>query len=310
MSARDRRIALAALAGACAAWGLSFVLIKDLDRTLSAELAWSPWTASTWIVAVRFLLAFAVLATLPAVRRGLRSRSLHRDAFLLALPSAAGYALQAAGMRGMDPGVNAFLTSLYTPLTPLLGWLLFRRVPPGKVLAAVPVALAGVVLLTGPAGAGFGLDEALVVVGAVFWALQILFIDRYARRHAAGPYSAAYFLWSGILGLVALGVTREDRTAADLLGPLLRADLLPAVAALVLLSTVLALFLLVRFQPRVDPSRAALLYVLEPVFAAIFAATLRGEPFGGWKLAGCLLLLGANVLVEVRPPGRRTSQPC
>jgi drug/metabolite transporter (DMT)-like permease len=287
---------------ACMAWGLSFVFLKDADRILEAALGGTELTVACWVVAVRFLLAGLVLIPWPGVVRGM-GRPVLRDALWLAIPSALGYVLQAAGMRGLDAGTNAFLTSLYTPFTPLLAWLLFRRVPGGRILGAVVVALAGVAVLTGPSGLGFGLHEALVVLGAVCWAFQILVIDRVASRHPAGSYSAAFFLWTGLLSLGGLLAFRGDAGAGELAGALLRPDLQVPIWGLTLMSTLFTLVVLVRYQPRLDPSRAALLYVLEPAFAALFAVMLHAEPFGGYKLVGCLVLLGANVLVEA-PVGR------
>jgi len=287
------------LALACAAWGVSFVFLKDSDRILEGALGGTGMTAACWVVTVRFLVAGLVLLAWPGVLRGL-SRPVLRDSLWLALPSALGYVLQAAGMRGLEAGTNAFLTSLYTPFTPLLAWLLFRKMPAGRVLVAVAVAMAGVAVLTGPSGNGFGWYEFLVVIGAVCWAFQILIIDRVARRHPAGSFSSGYFLWTGVLGLIALLLFRGDATAGDLLGALLRPDLQLPIWGLALLSTLFTLVVLVKYQPDLDPSRAALLYVMEPAFAAVFAMALHGEPFGGYKGIGCLMLLGANVLVEIR----------
>jgi drug/metabolite transporter (DMT)-like permease len=288
---------------ACVVWGLSFVFIKDVDRSLDREDSWSWSTAAAWIVAVRFLAAFAILAAWPGALRGL-SRQVLRDGLLLAIPSALGYGLQAAGMRGLEPGANAFLTSLYTPFTPLLAWLVLRRVPPLRILLAVPAALVGVAILTSGEGTGwltgFGLSEALVVAGAVCWAAQILLIDRFARRHAAGPFSAALFLWTGLLALAALAILRGGASARELLAPLARPGLGVPLAGLVILSTIFTLVVLIRFQPALDPSRAALLYLLEPAFAAVFSFFLEDEGFGGRKLAGCLVLLAANAVVEIR----------
>ncbi len=296
---RRRRVAVGMLTLACAAWGVSFVFLKDSDRILEAVLGLSALTAACWVVTVRFLIAGLVLLAWPGVLRGL-TRPVLRDSLWLALPSALGYVLQAAGMRGLEAGTNAFLTSLYTPFTPLLAWLLFRRAPAGRVLAAVVVALVGVAVLTGPSGNGFGGYEILVVIGAVCWAFQILIIDRFARRHSAGAFSAGYFLWTGLLGLIALIALRGDADAGTLLGALLRPDLQLPLWGLALVSTLFTLVVLVKYQPDLDPSRAALLYVLEPAFAAVFAMALHGEPFGGYKGLGCLILLAANVLVEVR----------
>jgi drug/metabolite transporter (DMT)-like permease len=307
-SSGSRRVAVFALTLACMAWGISFVFIKDTDRILEQALGGTAWTSACWVVTVRFLLAFAVIAPWPFVHRGL-SWPVLRDGFWLALPSALGYVLQVAGMRGLEPGTNAFLTSLYTPFTPLLAWLLFRKMPGRRILLAVAVAVAGVAVLTGPSGLGFGKHEALVVGGAVCWAFQILAIDRLARRHPAGPFACGFFLWTGLLGLAALIALRGDAGAGVMVDALLRRDLQVPIWGLALVSTVFTLTILIRYQPRLDPSRAALLYVLEPAFAATFAVMLHGEAFGGYKLVGCIMLLGANVLVEARRPGRGRNRP-
>ena len=299
----SRRVAIGALTLACMAWGVSFVFIKDSDTILEPALGGTVWTASCWIVTVRFLLAGALLLLWPGVLRGL-TRPVMRDALWLAIPSAIGYVLQAAGMRGLDAGTSAFLTSLYTPFTPLLAWLLFRRMPRGRILAAVVVALGGVAVLTGPSGLGFGLHELLVVLAAVAWAVQILVIDRFAPRHAAGPYAAGFFLWTGLIAFAGLVALRGDATTDALIGALFRADLQVPIWGLAVVSTLFTLLVIVRYQPRLDPSRAALLYVLEPAFAAMFAMVLHDESFGGYKLMGCLMLLGANVLVEARSRSR------
>ncbi len=299
-----RALATAALVFACAAWGISFVFLKDLDTGLARALGEPWWLAACWVVAVRFLLAGALLA--PLVARGL-DRAVWRDASLLAVPSVVGYLLQVAGMRGLDAGTNAFITSLYTPLTPLLAWLLLRRAPSARVLVAAPVALLGVALLGGGLewAAGAWLHAACVAAGAVCWALQILGIDRWARRHPPGAFSCALFLWIGLGGLLATGAGALGAGVEPtrLVAPFADPALVRPLGGLVVVSTIVAMVLINAYQPALDPSRAALLYTLEPAFAAGFAVLLQGERFEGLKLAGCLVLLLANLIVEA--PARR-----
>lgn len=297
-----QRTATLMLALACAAWGVSFVFLKVIDGALARDLTGPPWLAALWVVAVRFLLGGALLLPLPAVRRGF-TPGLWRDAGLLALPSVLGYALQTAGMRGLDAGANAFLTSLYTPLTPLFAWLLLRKVPEARVLLAVPVAVAGIWLLAGMTEIGFSLHVLLVVLADVCWALQILGIDRWARKHPPGAFSCALFLWIGLGGLALLGgglllAGDQAPALAVLAKPLADPGLLRNLLGLVTVSTIGAMVLINAWQPSLDPSRAALLYTLEPVFAALFSVAVTAERFDGWKLTGCAVLLGANLVVE------------
>lgn len=315
VDARTSRVATLALVGVCLFWGVSFVFIKDIDRVLARDLHGPWWLASLWLVAVRFVIAGLLLLPLPFVFPALRWPVL-RDSLYLAVPSVLGYVLQVAGMRGLDPGTNAFLTSLYTPLTPILAWALLRRVPSRHLVAAILVALGGVGLLSyatldapppdlarvpalNPV-THVKLHIGLVVLADVCWALQILGIDRWARRHPTGAFSCALFLWTGLGGLlVLLGGAAVSGVPLDrLVAPITDPVLLRSMAGLVVLSTLGAMTLMNRFQPSVDPSRAALLYTLEPVFAASFAAVVDDERFGGLKLVGCLVLLGANLVVE------------
>jgi drug/metabolite transporter (DMT)-like permease len=65
------------------------------------------------------------------------------------------------------------------------------------------------------------------------------------------------------------------------------------------ISTMVAYGLMFHFQPRLDPTRAALLYLAEPIFAALFAYVTVGRHLSPIALCGAALLLTANVLVEL-----------
>jgi drug/metabolite transporter (DMT)-like permease len=63
--------------------------------------------------------------------------------------------------------------------------------------------------------------------------------------------------------------------------------------------TVGAFTLLNFFQPRLDATRAALIYLMEPVVAAAYAWFAAGRALHPVALVGAALILAANVLVEV-----------
>ena len=77
------------------------------------------------------------------------------------------------------------------------------------------------------------------------------------------------------------------------------------VALLALFPTVGAFSIQSHVQPRLDPTRAALIYLLEPVVAAAFAWAVAGRALGWTTLAGAGLILAANVLVELLAARRR-----
>src|SRR5438445_9026767 len=157
-----------------AIWGVTFVQVKD-----AVEIY--PLFA---FLAVRFAIASATLA-LPAAGR---VRSLGRGGLgasaLLGLLLAAGYALQTAGLERTTVSSTGFITGLYVVLTPLFGLLLFRTRVGLEVWAGVALAVAGLAMLSGvPAGTTEG--NLLVLLSTSAQALQIVMVERYARRFHA-----------------------------------------------------------------------------------------------------------------------------
>jgi drug/metabolite transporter (DMT)-like permease len=75
--------------------------------------------------------------------------------------------------------------------------------------------------------------------------------------------------------------------------------------------TLVALSLLTAFQRYLSPVRAAILYALEPVWAAIIAVGVGQTTIDGWLLFGGGALLLGNLFVELWPRifGRKALQP-
>jgi drug/metabolite transporter (DMT)-like permease len=91
-----------------------------------------------------------------------------------------------------------------------------------------------------------------------------------------------------------------------LASPLLETPRVVATSELALALLVTAVFagvfvswLQIRYQPRVDPTRAAVVYVTEPVFAAFFSWWITGEVFAPIGWIGAALILSGMLLSEL-----------
>jgi drug/metabolite transporter (DMT)-like permease len=182
-------------------------------------------------------------------------------------------------------------------ITPLLGRLYFGERPGPPVLVGGLVSLAGVWILTNPAGGAFGRGELLTLACAVAFSLQIQLTNVVTKKHPPEGITLVMFacatLFSGIL-LLARGVG-----AADLARGLGERHVAWTVLYTAGACSVAAMWALNRFQRDITPTRAALLYTLEPVFAAVFAATLEGQEMTARKIAGGAVILGGNLLCEL-----------
>jgi len=183
-------------------------------------------------------------------------------------------------------GKAAFITGLYTVLTPLFAVFLGKK--PGLLtgLGAVS-AFAGLYFLSVPDGLGsVALGDILLIACAVCWAVHIMLIDAYAPRVRPFRLSFVQFGACAALSAVSMLFFEQPEIAQ------LQAGLMPLLYG-GLMSSAVAYTLQIICQRDVEPSKAAIIYSLEALFAAIGGFLLLGELMG-WKgyLGAALMFVG------------------
>lgn len=306
MASRRPLRALAALVLVTVIWGWSFSWSKQV--LLASERSLGPRGAVAAIgvyIFLRFGLAALLLLGLPAARRGW-SAGVVRGGVLLGGVMLAGFVLQLYGLTDVSPAVSAFLTSLYVVFTALItAWRGTHRVS-AALVAGIVLATFGAGFINGPPQLSFGIPEWLTVGCAFVFALHILLTDSVTRRVAAVPVTVAMFVSvvAGSIVVIAAGLARPDAPSAAAVVALAgsRAFLVPTVLAAVL-GTVVAITMMNVYQRDLDPVRAAVLYALEPVWAAAIAIALGLADAGVWLWVGGAALLAGNLVAEAGAPG-------
>jgi drug/metabolite transporter (DMT)-like permease len=284
----------------CAIWGSTFFTMKLGTQGLRTAVGAAAPSAFLFL---RFLLAAALFPLLfPRVLRELRPAAAAGGA-LLSVPFYAGFLLQVTGLESTASTVSAFLTNLTVVLTPLLGFLFFReRLPAANVLGAL-VALAGVYVLTNPRGGGFGPGERLTTACALAFAFQIQLTGVVTRRHPPEAVTFVMFLCAVAFSggtLVALGVS-----PAALARGLAGRHAAWTVVYTATVCSIVAITIMNRYQREIPATRAAVIYTLEPVFAALFASVfVAEEPLTARQFLGGGIILAGNLACELirRPP--------
>jgi len=275
--------AVAAMVAATLLWGGTFVAIRDSVGAIP------PAT----LVCGRF----AVAAVVFAVALALRGRSPAPRDVWAGVGSGAlmlgGYFFQAEGLRSTSAGSSAFLTCAGTLLAAFFAWPLLRQRPDRVLAAGIAIAMAGSALLSLREGLHLGRGEALTLLGAAMYALQVVALGRFAAT--ADPL----VLTGAQTATVALALAPFAGGAAETFGALDPAGWM-RFAYLAVAGSTIAPLLQVLAQRRLPPGRVGLLFALEPVFALVFALTLGAERFEARWWAGAGLILSAVVLVEWR----------
>ncbi|AAF11939.1 DMT family transporter [Deinococcus radiodurans] len=269
-----------------AIWGSTFAVVKELGALLAPPV----------LLAWRFSIGALVLLPLAALRRTpaptvtvtqADGTSLWSDGMVLGLWLIAGYGTQTIALQTTTANRAAFFTALSVVLVPVWLTLVQRRRMPAVLWAALPLAVAGLALLSWEGGAWVS-GDAWALACAVTYAGFILALEKLASRHAALPFTLAQVL---SVALVAWGW-------ALLSG----APLWPPQAAwaplfyLGVVATAGTTLLQTLGQRHVSAAEASLIYALEPVSAALFSFALIGERVGARGALGGALVVLATVL--------------
>jgi len=267
-------------------WGATFTTVKDALADASPVL----------FVAVRFGLASVVLLLI-------YGRKLNWHTLLpgMAVGSLlfSGYAFQTAGLRFTTASKSAFITGLTIPMVPLLSSVVYRRRPRLAEVAGVLAATVGMALMTLE---DFNLQvnpgDALTVLCAVAFAGHIVALGYFSNRAISrGDGFEALAVWQVVtaaaLGWLSFrGLDTPHWHMSNGLGI--------ALAITGLLATALAFTVQAWAQRYTTPTRTALIYSLEPVFAWMFSWLLTGELLSRRATLGAVLILAGILLVEMK----------
>jgi drug/metabolite transporter (DMT)-like permease len=286
------------------AWAGSFTWAKAAGDGVNqaAGLGSGALLGPVLLLAWRFTAAGIFwLVLIPKARRHWSWASLGRSVGLGGLLWA-GQTVQMLGLDRTSEAVSAFLTSLTVIFVPLLMVVIVRRPPRGAFWLPVGLAALGIWLMTGAAPAGFGVGEALGLACAVIFSAHMIALGEVARWDSPWHMAVGQFLSVGIgSALTCLFLSRGPvpLTLSMQWAMLIGSELWPYVALLITVSTMAAFGLMFYFQPKLDPTRAALIYLAEPIFAALYAYVAVGRTLSLSGLLGAGLILTANVLVEI-----------
>src|SRR5882672_5382329 len=275
-------------------WGSSFFTMDWGARGVAARVGAA--AAPSGFLFLRFLAAALLQAAIfPGLLRRL-SAPLVRAGALLSVPFYLGFILQTTALALSTSTIVAFLTSLFVVITPLIGRLFFReRAGVGVVTGAV-VSLAGVWVMTDPAG-GLGRGELLGIACAVAFAFQIQMTNVITKSHSPEAISFVQFVCAVIYSGITLAAMRVS--PGELFRSLGERQVAWTVLYLAGACSVVAIGVLNRYQRDISAARASVIYMAEPVIAAIFAAALAMEPMTLRKALGGAIILAGNLVCEL-----------
>ena len=234
-------------------------------------------------------------------RLGRRSRSLQRTAWVAGAFFAVDLILWHHAIEAVGAGLSTVLGNMQVVLVGLLAWALLGEKPARSSLAAIPIAMVGVVLISGAFEAdAYGENPALGTLFGILTAfaysgfLLMLRSGSGELRRVAGPLFDATLASAALTagGGIALG----------------ELDLMPSVSAhawliaLALSAQVLGWLLITVSLPRLPAVVTSILLTLQPVGTVVFSAFLLDERPTALQLIGTAAILAGLLIASA---GRR-----
>ena len=270
-----------------AVWGFAFVVVKDsLD-----------YVGSVYMVAIRFSIAAIGLAIIFCKRLKKIDKKHLLMGGVTGLFLFLAYLVQTIGCSYTTAGKNAFLTTIYVILIPLIGWPLYKKRPHWYVFVAAGLSLTGIGLLAlgGDDISGINIGDILTLLCGLFFALHILWTEKCNKEGCDTIIItmlqfafAAFFGWilapfmDGAFPIVAI---QTPKVVLSML-------------YLGLFSSMICFSLQNIGLKYVQSSLASLFLSFESVFGVLFSTIFLHETLTLKMAVGCVLIFSAIVIAE------------
>jgi len=273
-------------------WGATFVVVQN-------ALAFSSVFA---FLSVRFILAALLMVAINwrAVRD--LDAATTWGGSVMGLFLSIGYVFQTVGLKFTTPSKAAFLNGSSAVFVPVLLAVFGRKAISRWAWGGAICATLGLYFVAVPRS-GFGhlnLGDVLSLGSAVAFALHIIAVGRYSARHSIFGLSLIQIAVTAMLSTIAVPVAalagwEEPRLQMN-------ANLVFAIIVTAVGCSVLGFTVQVWAQRHTSANHAAILFTLEPVFAALTSFAVLHERLGKRTLIGCVLILFAILLAELKGP--------
>lgn len=266
-------------------WGITFTIVKEAIQSVHVFV----------FLAQRFWFAFFVLLPLCFFRKHAFSFKLVLEGAILGFFLFGAYAFQTFGLQLTSASNAGFVTGMNVVFVPLMGGMLFKQSIPTNVRWAVLLATLGLFFLCTNGHWTLNTGDLLVLLCAIWIALHILLTGEYT------PTNDVFWLTTIQLGVVALLSTLIAQACGDSVLAW-HPTIFWTLVICVVFATVFAFLVQTSMQRLLTPSQTALIFCMEPVFAALYAYWAANERLGAFGIIGATLILFGMILSEL--PGK------
>ena len=277
-------------------WGGTFALIKNAFTDVSPLL----------FLGLRF--GLATLIFLPFVYTQLRTtnkKTLIAGA-ILGVFYFSGFATQSVGLNLTTATKSGFITGTFVIFIPILQLIIEKRKPKWFNLVSVFLVLIGLVMLSSKGdnaidffkqlGSDFNFGDILTLICAILFAFQVVYVDVFTKKYDFLPMVFVQLLITGLGGFIfsfifSISALEEVRFNINM-------NVVSAILYTSIFASIIATVIQLKYQKIVSPTKAGIIFSIEPIFAAVFAYFLLSEKISNFGFVGCVVIFIGLIVSE------------
>lgn len=283
----DKRVRLAELIMIVVAiiWGTGFVVTK---------LAMDNGIGVYYLLFIRFLVASILLMFVIFLKKIKIKKEMLLPGIIQGVLLTLGYSIQTMALNYTTPAKNSVLTGLNVIFVPYILLIFFRKKLDIFTIISSILAFFGTLLLSGNISSFSEINKGdlLSMLCAIFFALYIIVIDKYANKINVFVMSFIQFFTVMILCLL-LSLTEGEIKQLNSTG-------LISMIYLGVFGTFVAYNLQIMAQKVLSASRTVLFLSLEVVFGVLISIISGYDSFSLNILVGTLLVFAGIVIAETK----------
>jgi drug/metabolite transporter (DMT)-like permease len=284
MSARHQlqlKLAPWALLTVSAAWGFSFIVMKDAIQRQSVNN----------FLFTRFTLAVIVMILIRPQTIKLFNKDLLQRGGLAGIFLGLGYIAQTLGLERTGAAITGFITGLYVVLTPLIASFVLKEKITKFTWLCIAVATFGLGLLS-IRGFSVGIGEMFVLASAVLFAAHIIALSKWSSGRDVYAMTVIQLSMCAILAGLASAIEGYSLPPDS--------GVWGVVIFTAVFATAVAFIVQTWSQAHMSATKVAVILTMEVVFAALFAIVIGGERLTVQTAIGGILVVVAMYLIVLK----------
>ncbi len=275
-------------------WGVTFPVVKVALEYIGP----GPF------LALRFLAATIMLAFFVRRGKGFLAPSNIKHGMVAGFLLFIGYYFQTVGLEYTSAAASGIITGAYVVILPLMSYLYLKTKVSRMDLFASIIAFGGLILMSlgSMSNLGTELGDLLTLICAVGYAVQIAYVSKHSRNINSSTFTFYQIAAVTIFSTISIPFTPGGLGTINLY--VVFAIIFTAIFGSVFgyyVSTVALIY--------VEPTAAGIIFVAEPIFAALAAVILAHEHLGIYVILGGAVMIMAMFLTSLDKylKGRRGS---